>query len=698
MSSLNGGGVTTPDPKFPIFVSIDAGTYLPRLPDEFFDDLCQTSDYSIAELTNSAAENFEKYRRDICKELEKLVSQKQTELVARMKQIHEDIGSEIQSIRARHASERTSEGEGSFANDDAIFMKRSMNDSSFSVKPSGALGASLARTNGQHFPASSSVSTKTTRLKAVDSPEKAAPIKSEKQNKVSHKVKFATEEDFDMELEENGTHDGVFNIDEDLETVSSSVQPFATDKWLEDDNEDRIVKDESVGLLHSGLAASFSAIPNSYRNQGEMPSNNHFGDSELQGPYDTKELDAHSRPMASRRNNYSKATEHAEEDLALVGAAMANAPSHRHLLTRSAAIRVAEGHKSSQHAQDLVEFSKLAQSVPSVGAIQIQKCDQNSSVKEGLDREPKTSLPYNERLIVPSLLKATRGRKAYRDPTASAGSLSQNMPGTSSVRKTGFRISSSTHDSPSRAISNSNTLQNISMVDLPPVPDVPSQHIRLEPSNTIFPHDVPGTQHMIQQEDNKIVSKLLYFTHYLQNLKLSKRTGWYHHNVPFPESIADHMYRMAVLSILIESDEIDFRKCSIMALVHDMAEALVGDLTPLCKVEKDEKRRREVQAIHFLTRDLLGDTQASHRIYDLWHEYEERSTPEAKLVKDLDCFELCLQAYEYERTHNITDLQPFWDGAAPKVSHPEVQRWMGALLSKREAMWTSRGVSYRTQA
>jgi len=692
--------VITSDPKLPIFESIDAGTYLPKLPDEYFDDLCQTSDYSIAELTHSAAENFEVYRRASCHEIEQMVSQKQSELITRMKQIHQDIDSRIQLIRRQQASERVKEETVDQHDDNTLFMKRAMTDSASSVRPLGALGASLARTNGEHFPVSTHASIKQMKSNIAASPEMATPTKPEKQTKVGHKVKFAAEEELDVEFNEAGTHDDVFNIDEDLEHLDSSSQPLSTDTWVEDTSEDRIVKDESVGLLHSGIAASFSAIPTTFTSRGEMQNKNQFTHNDLQGPYDTKESDTRIHFMALRRNNHAPTMEHAEpdEDMALVGAVMANAPSHRHSFARSAAIRLAESRKSSQHAQDFVEFSKFAQSVPSAGAIQIQRDNQNSDVKEGLDREPKTSLPCNEKLFVPSLLKATRGRQAHRDTGIGAASLSQQAPATINIRKTGFRISRSTHASPSRGPSVSNSLQNTLMNDLPPLPDVPSQYIRLEPSVTLVPRAVPGTKHMIQEEDTKMVSKLLYFTHYLQNLKLSKRTGWYHHNVPFPESIADHMYRMAVLSILIDSDEIDFRKCSIMALVHDMAEALVGDLTPLCKVDKEEKRRREVQAIHFLTHDLLGDTQASRRIYDLWHEYEERSTPEAKLVKDLDCFELCLQAYEYERTHNITDLQPFWDGAAPKVSNPDVQRWMGALLKKREAMWTSRGMTYRSEA
>lgn len=699
-NSLKGEGPNTSDLKISILESMDVGSYLPKMPDEFFDDLCQSYDYSVTELTNAAAEEFEEYRRRTCKEIEDIVSKKQSELMTRMKQIHDDTNLKIQAIRRENAPAKVKEDEPVQQNDATFFQKRAMNDTSTMTRPQGALGASLARTTiGEHFPVPVPATAESTGLETVLSPEKRSPVKREKQPKADHKVKFAPEEDSDIELDDEEMQEDVFNIDEDLDKLNETAQPSMNLSWAEEAGEDRNVKDESVGLLHSGIAASFSAIPTTLKSHAEMQNTTHFGDSHLQGPYDTQTSDTASRFMSARRDNRLPKTERheADEDLALAGVAMANAPSHRHLLARSSSIRLAEARKSQQ-SQGIVDSFKLAQSVPYNGAVQIQRAHLNSDAREGLEREPKTSLPYNEKLIVPSLLKATRGRQEPKDVTTGTASAALQTAAPSSIRKTGFRISSSSHVSPSLASTiASNTQPNSSMSDLPPLPDVPSQHIRLEPSTTLFPRAVPGTGHMIQDEDSKMVSKLLHFTHYLQNLKLSKRTGWYHHNVPFPESISDHMYRMAVLSILIESDEIDFRKCATMALVHDMAEALVGDLTPLCKVEKEEKRRREVQAIHFLTHDLLGDTQASRRIYDLWHEYEDRQTPEAKLVKDLDCFELCLQAYEYERTHNITDLQPFWDGAAPKVTSPEVQRWMGALLNKREAMWTSRGMAYRTQ-
>lgn len=46
------------------------------------------------------------------------------------------------------------------------------------------------------------------------------------------------------------------------------------------------------------------------------------------------------------------------------------------------------------------------------------------------------------------------------------------------------------------------------------------------------------------------------------------------------ESISDHMYRMSIMVQLIQDSSIDKNKCIKMALVHDMAEAITGDITP----------------------------------------------------------------------------------------------------------------------
>lgn len=67
--------------------------------------------------------------------------------------------------------------------------------------------------------------------------------------------------------------------------------------------------------------------------------------------------------------------------------------------------------------------------------------------------------------------------------------------------------------------------------------------------------------------------------------------------IPFDktESIADHMYRMSVMvqTVLKPSDPINKDKCIKMALVHDMAEAITGDITPDDGISAEEKNKME---------------------------------------------------------------------------------------------------------
>lgn len=113
--------------------------------------------------------------------------------------------------------------------------------------------------------------------------------------------------------------------------------------------------------------------------------------------------------------------------------------------------------------------------------------------------------------------------------------------------------------------------------------------------------------------------------------------------------IADHMYRMAIFGLIVAAEDpsLDSNRIIAMALVHDIAEAVTGDLTPLCRVSDEEKQKREQNAMQLFVQLLSGSSAAKH-IEGLWNEYEHRSSPEARLVKDLDRFELCIQALEYE--------------------------------------------------
>ncbi|KEP52612.1 hydrolase-HD superfamily protein [Rhizoctonia solani 123E] len=145
------------------------------------------------------------------------------------------------------------------------------------------------------------------------------------------------------------------------------------------------------------------------------------------------------------------------------------------------------------------------------------------------------------------------------------------------------------------------------------------------------------------------------------------------------------MHRMSILALCTSDANLDVSKCVMMAVVHDLAEAVVGDIAPWEGISKAEKVQREREGMKSMLSDMLHDGPGAIRIRELWEEYEEQATPEAKFVKDLDRLEMALQAAEYERKFpdEPNKLQSFFDSSLPDIKHPEVAQWGGQLQEQR---------------
>ncbi|EAW14031.1 HD domain-containing protein [Aspergillus clavatus NRRL 1] len=182
------------------------------------------------------------------------------------------------------------------------------------------------------------------------------------------------------------------------------------------------------------------------------------------------------------------------------------------------------------------------------------------------------------------------------------------------------------------------------------------------------------------------------FFHLLERLKTTKREGWRRFGINTGESISDHMYRMSIMTMLAPPSlaaRLNLPHCTKMALVHDMAESLVGDITPVDKVDKKEKARREAEVMDYIAKNLLGGVPggmlSAQEILKVFHEYEANETLEAQFVHDVDKMELLLQMVEYERAHGI-DLTEFCH-VAGRIQLDEVKEWAAAVLKEREAFW-----------
>lgn len=140
-------------------------------------------------------------------------------------------------------------------------------------------------------------------------------------------------------------------------------------------------------------------------------------------------------------------------------------------------------------------------------------------------------------------------------------------------------------------------------------------------------------------------------------LKTIPRTGWIDSGVKDPESVADHSYRTAVAAmVLSDSLGLDSLKVLRMALLHDLAEAETGDITPMQK--QGNHSELEDQAM----KEILGVLPESLRdqYWGTWQEYQANETPESILVHNADKIEMILQASEYKQTDPDAELNRFY--------------------------------------
>ncbi|EKX45106.1 hypothetical protein GUITHDRAFT_109150 [Guillardia theta CCMP2712] len=166
-------------------------------------------------------------------------------------------------------------------------------------------------------------------------------------------------------------------------------------------------------------------------------------------------------------------------------------------------------------------------------------------------------------------------------------------------------------------------------------------------------------------------------------LKRTARTGWVRKGVQNYESVAEHSWRITLLPMFLSNrNDVDHVRCMKIGLVHDLAEALVGDITPHCGVSDQEKFKLESEAMSKI-KSLVPGSRIGEEIVELWNEYEAGETKEAKVVKDFDKFEMILQAEEYEAEQGV-DLSEFFESTKGKIRHGEIKTWEEELRKSRD--------------
>ena len=191
---------------------------------------------------------------------------------------------------------------------------------------------------------------------------------------------------------------------------------------------------------------------------------------------------------------------------------------------------------------------------------------------------------------------------------------------------------------------------------------------------------LPGWEQFVHLSDPAPLAALLQFLLSVSRLQRLRRTGWLRCGVREPETVAGHMFRMGMMGLMVGGVE-----AAIISICHDMAETVIGDITPHCNVSNEDKAAREDKAFRALVKDLPG--HIVHLIYGSFRRYEDQKPGdvEAKLVKDLDKFDMILQALEYEkRDKKGKYLQQFFDSTATVFQTESGIKWQKELLLIRE--------------
>jgi putative hydrolases of HD superfamily len=158
---------------------------------------------------------------------------------------------------------------------------------------------------------------------------------------------------------------------------------------------------------------------------------------------------------------------------------------------------------------------------------------------------------------------------------------------------------------------------------------------------------------------SKRASRLVDSVLALDPLSELPRTGWLLRGVRPCESIADHSFGVALVTMLLvdalraEGMTIDGEAALRMALVHDAPEACTGDI-PMPQKTLELTRAMEALEARLIEQLVPGPPSDDHR------RYIERQSLEARLVKAADKIQMMIKVLAYERSSR-GDLHEFWE-------------------------------------
>lgn len=196
------------------------------------------------------------------------------------------------------------------------------------------------------------------------------------------------------------------------------------------------------------------------------------------------------------------------------------------------------------------------------------------------------------------------------------------------------------------------------------------------------------------------LEKILNFLHHAENLKSTLRYS--STKSGRKESSAEHSWRLTLMVLVVTKElnlDLDIDHAIKIALVHDITESITGDIDAIRiaeqEISKEEKQKLEIKAIKKLKDSLSSKT--GEEIYNLWNEYEQGSTKEAKFIKALDKIETLTQLAE--SGYKIYDKPEFIANYADRAvrNFPELTGMLRAVKQKLKSEFKKGSIPWKKE-
>jgi putative hydrolase of HD superfamily len=206
---------------------------------------------------------------------------------------------------------------------------------------------------------------------------------------------------------------------------------------------------------------------------------------------------------------------------------------------------------------------------------------------------------------------------------------------------------------------------------------------------------------LMKLKEEKELESILNFFWKVQELKSMPRRIWVLMKLKKPETVAGHLFSVALISWILAERNLDREKILKMALCHEIPSVYTGDLiTPfrirnkkgeifqkwprLSQTEKVkiffEDFKKEKRAFEKLTLKLKPNLKKE--MISLWEEYKRNLTPEARFVNQANVLAVLLQALQYKSKDKKLPIEWMWEWAFEKCDDPTILEFLSQIQKK----------------